>query len=148
MRDAGVFLKQDNNTIFFGYGRGGYSKIGLIQFEGDKKWQYTSHNYYTDLVSEIGLVGLFLFLLFFITLLYIVLKIVKQGRLSFPFIYLLFYLFFYSLGGNPDLTDNFTYILYGIIISEYLLVKHTVNQDVNIYSIEKNLKPGNIIIEK
>ena len=89
-----VFLKQDNNTIFFGYGEGGYNKIGIVEYKWNgKKWQYTSHNFYTNLVSEVGIVGLFLFLLFLISLLYTVLKMVKQGRLRFSFIYLLFYPF-------------------------------------------------------
>ena len=125
-RDIDVFLVQKNSVIFFGYGKGGYSKIGLVQFQKNKRWQYSSHNFYTNLVSEIGIVGLFLFLLFFIPLLYSAAKNLKKGVLHFSLVFILFYLFLYTFGGNPDLTDNFSYIMFGIVISELVEISHLV----------------------
>ncbi len=40
-------------------------------------------------------------------------------------------MFFYTFGGNPDLNDNFSYILFGVIISEYIQASWIINPKTN-----------------
>ena len=135
-RDADVFLHQKNNTILFGFGNGGHEKIGLVQFTSGTKeaYQYAAHNFYTNLVSEIGLVGLILFFIFFLPLLYYGMKMIKKGKLSFSLIIILLYMFIDTIGSSPDLTDKVAYILFGCVIAEFMMAAYYENPKANIYS--------------
>ena len=121
-RDADVFLQQNNSEILFGFGQGGYFKIGLVQFKGGTResFQYAAHNFYTNLVSEIGIVGLLLFLMFFLPLIYSGLKRIKKGKLHFSYIFIILFMFIYSIGSEPDLTGTVAYILFGCVIAEFM----------------------------
>ena len=120
-RDAGVFFSQDVSKVLFGLGTGGYTQIGEIQFRGVEAYQYASHNFYTNLVAENGVVGLLTFLLFFIPLLSKGISQIKNKRLRFSLFYLLLYMFISTFGANANLTDKFGYILYGCVIADLMM---------------------------
>ncbi len=124
LRDADLFFDQKISTILFGFGRGGYKKIGEIQFVGTESLQYSAHNFYTNLIAEIGLFGLFLFFAFFLSLLHSTLKMIKKGIIHFSLVYLLLYMLIYTFGGDASLTEKFGYILYGGIIAELILASN------------------------
>ena len=141
-RDADVFLHQKSSTVLFGFGYGGHEKIGLVQFKPGTResYQYAAHNFYTDLVSETGLTGLFLFYLFFLPILYYGIKMIKQGKLHFSLIIIILFMFIDTIGSVPDLTGKVTYILYGCIIAEFVLLKQSRQSKSQNKLIEDNIE--------
>lgn len=127
-RDIGVFFAQKNSVVFFGFGQGGYFKIGRIQFKKGNIFQYASHNFYTNLIAETGTIGLFLFLLIPISTIFYGIKMIKKGKLHFSFIYLILYLFVFSFGASSDLTNKYAYILYGCIVADFIAVLYSKKQ--------------------
>lgn len=128
IRDAGVFFSQDISVILFGLGTGGYSQIGEIQFRGREAYQYASHNFYTNIVAENGIIGLLAFLSFFIPLLAKGIGLIKNEKLRFTLIYLLLFMFISTFGSNANLTDKFGYILYGCVIADFIMVQESSDQ--------------------
>ena len=130
LRDLDIFFKHDISKILFGFGTGGYSEIGEITYIGWKRdaYQYSAHNFYINTFVEYGTVGLLIFLLFLFSLTYSALKMVKKGWIQISFVYILFAMLASTFGGDPNLTDDFSYILFGIIIAELILVTFAQNQ--------------------
>lgn len=132
LRDIDVFFNKNLETILFGYGTGGYREIGAIEYTGWKgeTLQYSAHNFYINMISEYGVFGLIFFLSFLISLLVSVIKMVKNGWLSLSLVYMLLILFISTLSGDPNLTDSFSYILFGSVSAEYLLASSLKSQQI------------------
>lgn len=122
LRDINVFFSQNTTRVLFGFGTGGYKNIGELNFRDRFVRQYSSHNFYINLISEYGIVGLILFIVFYIWLLASALHKAKQGKIQFSFVYILIAMFFSTFGGDPKLTDKVSYILYGAVIAELILL--------------------------
>jgi O-antigen ligase len=131
LEDGDKFFNQNISKILFGFGAGGYTKIGRIQFHAqiNTAYQYAAHNFYINTISEIGVVGLLIFLIFFFSLIYTVLKLVRQNLLKNSLVFLLLYMLFYTFGGDPKLTEKFGYLLYGAIIAEYILTLKALDEN-------------------
>lgn len=130
LTDIDVFFNKNIETILFGYGTGGYRKIGAIEYTGWKgeTFQYSAHNFYINMISEYGVLGLIFFLSFLISLIFSVIKMVKHGWLKLSLVYMLLILLISTLSGDPNLTDSFSYILFGCVSAEYLLALSMKNQ--------------------
>ena len=123
--DIKVFFRQKTKNVLFGFGEEGYFKIGEITWGKDGSlYQYPSHNFYTNLIAEFGIVGMFLFFLFFLSLFYYAIKLIRQGKLHFSLMYMLFYLVIYSVSHDGDFTEKFGFALYGCIIAEFIIAEH------------------------
>ncbi|MBK8944264.1 MAG: O-antigen ligase family protein [Ignavibacteriae bacterium] len=134
--DMTKFFKQNTSKVLFGFGIGGYSKIGEITYTGGKDaFQYSAHNFYTNTIAEIGLIGLLFFIFFFILLIINILKLVRENSIPIPLVYILIYMFIYTLGGDPNLLEKYAFLLYGGVIAEYLIGK---NEEVKNYHHEDN----------
>jgi len=120
LRDANVFFQQNASVVFLGFGTGGYKNIMGIEYVGTLAVRYTAHNFYTNFLSEKGIVGLILFFLFFILLMHNAIKMIKNGLIQFSFVYILFLMIFYTFGGDSNLTDKFGFILYGCVIADII----------------------------
>ena len=128
LRDGDVFFKQNISTILFGFGSGGYRKIGGIEYVGTEAIRYSSHNFYINLVAESGIIGLLLFFLFFFSLLFSAVKMLKKGWIQFSLVYIILFGFSQTIGGDPNLNNKFSFILYGGIIGEIALVTYIRNR--------------------
>jgi O-antigen ligase len=122
LRDVNVFFSQNANIVLFGFGAGGYKNIGEINLNNRFNRQYASHNFYTNLISEYGIIGIILFLSFFFWLLLHTLKKTKQGLLQFSLIYILISKFIITFSDDPNLTDKISFIFYGAVIAELILL--------------------------
>lgn len=122
LRDADVFFNQYSSTVLFGFGTGGYRNIGEMNYDNPLHRQYSSHNFYINLLSENGIIGLLFFMTFFFSLIFSALKIISKGFVQFSFVYILIAMFFSTFGGDPKLTDGAPYILYGSVVAELFLV--------------------------
>jgi len=130
LRDMDKFSSQTINKFLFGFGTGGYSKIGQIEYRGGKvAFQYSSHNFYVNTISEKGIVGLVFFYVFFIFLLLSIIKLAMKGHISFSLVYLLIYMLIYTFGGDPKLTGRFAFLLYGTLIADYILATEITEND-------------------
>lgn len=134
LRDMDKFSNQTINKFLFGFGTGGYSKIGQIEYRGGKEaFQYSSHNFYVNTLSEKGIIGLVFFFIFFLLLIYNILKMAMKGQISFSLVYLLVYMLIYTFGGDPKLTGKFAFLLYGTLIADYILATDLIkNNEINV----------------
>lgn len=136
LRDVDVFFNQSANVILFGFGTGGYKKIGEIRFRGDDAFQYSAHNFYTNSATEHGIIGLILFLSFFLSLLFHYMKRIKMGILNPSLIYLLLYMIINTIGSDNSLRDVFGYLLFGCVIADLLLAERFRAERINTYPME------------
>lgn len=121
-RDLNLFLSQNTNIVLFGFGAGGYTNIGEINLNNPVQRQYSSHNFYTNLISEYGIIGFILFMSFFAYLLLSTINKIKQGRIQFSLVYILIAKFFITFSDDPNLTSNVSFLLYGCVIAELMLI--------------------------
>ena len=121
-RDLNVIFEQDIENLVFGFGKGGYSNIGATEFRGFTQHKFAAHNFYTDTLAEIGLIGLFIILSIIVLLTVNSIKLIKMGHLPYTLGYVLLYMLVNSIGANVSLTDEFGYLLFGSVIADVIQV--------------------------
>ncbi len=129
-RDLGVFFNQPLSTQLLGYGEAGYTKIG------QKEWtnkgllqQYASHNGFVLIIIERGLLGLFIFIVVFIYLLFVSIKSFRKDTSVFPFFIIIVFYLVFSYGAQAQLLGRFAYILFGAIIAQAELFENTEHEE-------------------
>jgi hypothetical protein len=90
---------------------------------------YAPHNGYLVILLERGILGLILFIIIIISISKSAVRISKEYQLSFPFIYILLFLVIFSFGQNAELTNMWTYFLFGCVIGNIVYSKIQLKED-------------------
>lgn len=121
-RDLDVFLSKPMEVILFGYGEGGYTRLGEVEFDiREEAYQYSAHNGYINLLAESGILGFFIFMAISVFITIKSLKLLKENQMNYSMIYLFIFMMVYALGNDSKLTGKFTFIILGSIIASISL---------------------------
>ena len=110
------FSKLNLKTQLFGIGEGGYEDKN---FGEDFSFGYAldAHNGYVLLLVERGIFGFSLYVFIIIYLSFKSFKLLRQGLIDVPIIYILLFLAIYCIGQNGELTNNMAFIFLGATIA-------------------------------
>jgi O-antigen ligase len=110
---------------FMGVGINGYIEISTILYGT----YFSPHNVFLEIFAYTGLIGLFLFLLFFYRIFQMTLVIKKRNNLLFPLVLvmLIFMVFFSGQG----LTTKPFWLIYLYVVGTYLNSSHEIQENRN-----------------
>jgi len=124
---SGLNLK----TQLFGLGIGGYE---IKNFGEDYNRGYTlnAHNGYLLILIERGIIGLLIYIFVFVFLSFKSFKLLRQGVIDTPLVYVFLTLAFFAIGNNGELTDQLAFFLLGAMLA------NSKEALVSNYSFEEN----------
>ena len=136
MKDLAKYSRLDLKTQLFGIGVGGYTEQN---FGEDFLIGYAlgAHNGYVLILVERGIVGLLLYIYIILYLSFKSLKLLRQGLIDVPIVYVFLALAFFCIGNNGELTDQLAFFLLGAMfanIKESLVSNYGIEENQNLSS--------------
>ena len=129
---SGLNLK----TELFGLGIGGYENNNFGE-DYNRSYTLNAHNGYILILIERGIIGLILYVFIFLFLCFKSFKILRQGVIDTPIVYVFLTLAFYAIGNNGELTDQLAFLFLGAMfanIKEGLVSNYGIEENQNLPS--------------
>ena len=109
---SGLNLK----TQLFGIGMGGYQNKNFGE-DYSRGYTLNAHNGYLLILIERGIVGLLIYIFIFVYLSFKSFKLLRQGFIDTPIVYVFLTLAFFAIGNNGELTEQLAFLFLGAMFA-------------------------------